>query len=151
MSAQAKELFQLFINDGYDDFISDVAANRDMDKDAVDAIGQGQVWTGMEALNNGLVDELGGLDDAIAVAAELADLDDGEFGIKTIEKELSPTEQMIIDLLSVAGSIGIDLSRWVGQPTTVARLVDDIAVRAESLLRFNDPKGIYSHCFCDIR
>lgn len=151
MSVQAKELFQLFINDGYDDFISDVAASRDMEKDAVDAIGQGQVWTGMEALNNGLVDELGGLDDAIAVAAELAGLDDGEFGIKTIEKELSPTEQMIIDLLSVAGSVGIDISKWAGQPNTVARLVDDIAVTAESLLRFNDPKGIYSHCFCDIR
>ena len=151
MSVQAKELFQSFINDGYDDFISDVAANREMEKEAVDAIGQGQVWTGMEALNNGLVDELGGLDDAIAAAAELAGLDEGDFGIKSIEQELSPTEQMIIDLMSVARSAGIDMSKWAGQPTAVARLADDIAARAESLLRFNDPKGIYSHCFCDIR
>ena len=151
MSVQAKELFQSFINDGYDDFISDVAANREMEKEAVDAIGQGQVWTGMEALNNGLVDELGGLDDAIAAAAELAGLDEGDFGIKSIEQELSPTEQMIIDLMSVARSAGIDMSKWAGQPTAVARLADHIAARAESLLRFNDPKGIYSHCFCDIR
>jgi len=151
MSAQAKELFQLFINDGYDDFISDVAANREMDKDSVDAIGQGQVWTGMEALNNGLVDELGGLDDAIVAAAELAGLDEGDFGIKPIEKDLSPTEQMIIDLISVARTAGIDLSSWSRRSSAVSRLTDDIAARAESLLRFNDPKGIYSHCFCDIR
>ncbi len=44
MSDETKQLFQLFINDGYDNFITDVAESRDMDKAEVDRIGQGQVW-----------------------------------------------------------------------------------------------------------
>jgi len=151
MSEHAKQLFQLVVNDGYDDFISSVAENRGMDKDDVDAIGQGQVWTGMDALNNGLVDELGGLDDAVAVAADLAGLDEEEFGIKNIEQELSPSEQMIIDLLGIAGTMGIDLSHWASRPSVVDRITQQVAAKADPLLRFNDPKGVYSHCLCDIR
>jgi len=60
MSDHTKALFQLVINDGYQDFIGSVAESREMEIEAVDAIGQGQVWTGMDGLNNGLVDELGG-------------------------------------------------------------------------------------------
>ena len=47
-----------------------------MTKDQIDAIGQGRVWTGHQALERGLVDELGGMECAIASAAELAHLDD---------------------------------------------------------------------------
>jgi len=50
MGEHTKQLFQLVIEDIYDDFISGVAENRDMDKQAVDEIGQGQVWTGTDAL-----------------------------------------------------------------------------------------------------
>ncbi len=114
MSEQAKHLFQLAINDGYQDFIGSVADSRGMEIDAVDAIGQGQAWTGVDALTNGLVDELGGLDDAIAAAAELAEISDEDFGIKTIEQELSPTEQMLIDLLGTAASLQISANpQWV--------------------------------------
>lgn len=151
MSDQAKYLFQLAINDGYQDFISSVADSRGMEIDAVDAIGQGQVWTGIDALNNGLVDELGGLDDAIAAAAELAEIGDEDFGIKSIEQELSPTEQMLIDLLGAAASIGVDVSGWAGQRSLVDDIRDSVAEKTRTLLRFNDPKGVYSHCFCDIR
>ena len=83
MSEHAKQLFQLIINDGYDDFISRVALHRGMDKDAVDEIAQGRVWTGVDALHNGLVDELGSLDDAIRAAAELAGLAEGGYEIHT--------------------------------------------------------------------
>jgi protease-4 len=151
MSDRARRLFQLVINDGYQDFIGSVAASREMDIDAVDAIGQGQVWTGMDALNNGLVDELGGLDDAIAAAAELAEISDDDFGIKTIEQKLSPTEQMIVDLLSVVRTTGVDLSGWGGDASFVRDITLSIAEKARPLLRFNDPKGVYAHCLCDIR
>jgi protease-4 len=151
MSDQAKHLFQLAINDGYQDFIGSVADSRGMEIDAVDAIGQGQVWTGMDALNNGLVDELGGLDDAIAAAAELAEISDEDFGIKIIEQELSPTQQMLIDLLGTATSLGVDVSGWAGQRSLVDDIKDSVAEKTSTFLRFNDPKGIYSHCFCDIR
>ncbi len=60
----------------YKTFVQRVATGRGMTFDEVDAIAQGRVWTGKEALENGLVDELGSLDDAIDGAAELAGLVD---------------------------------------------------------------------------
>jgi len=151
MSEHAKQLFQLVIDDGYRDFIGSVAEGRSMEIDAVDAIGQGQVWTGMDALNNGLVDELGGLDDAISAAAEMAEISDEDFGIKIIDQELSPTEQMVIDLLSTVATMGVDVSGWAGQRSLVDDIKDSVAEKTNTLLRFNDPKGVYSHCLCDIR
>lgn len=151
MSDQAKHLFQMMINDGYQDFIGSVADSRGMELDAVDAIGQGQVWTGMDALNNGLVDELGGLDDAIAAAAELAEISDEDFGIKSIDQELSPGEQILIDLLGAAASMGVDVSGWAGQRSLVDDIKDSVAEQTSTILKFNDPKGVYSHCFCDMR
>jgi len=151
MSEHAKQLFQLVINDGYDDFISAVADTREMEIEEVDAIGQGQVWTGMDALNNGLIDELGGLEDAIVAAADLAGLDEDEFGVKSIEQELTPTQQMIVDLLGAGATMGIDLSHWSGRRSVVDEITQQVAAKTDSLLRFNDPKGVYSHCLCNIR
>ena len=56
----------------YDDFLDRVSAARGMDRDAVDAIARGRVWTGAQALELGLVDELGDFDRAVVVARELA-------------------------------------------------------------------------------
>ncbi|CAM1344004.1 signal peptide peptidase SppA [Tenacibaculum amylolyticum] len=58
----------------YTTFVNRVAKGRNMTFEKVDAIAQGRVWTGKEALENGLVDELGSLDDAINAAAQLAEL-----------------------------------------------------------------------------
>ena len=58
----------------YDVFLDRVTASRKMSREAVDAIGGGRVWTGRQALGSGLVDELGGVDKALAKARELAGL-----------------------------------------------------------------------------
>jgi len=60
----------------YDVFLDRVAASRKMAREAVDAVGGGRVWTGRQAFERGLVDELGGLDKALAKARQLAGLDD---------------------------------------------------------------------------
>ena len=151
MSDDAKQLFQLVINDGYRDFITSVAESRDMTVEEVDAIGQGRVWTGADALEHGLVDELGGLDDAIAAAAELAAIGDDDYGVKIIEQRLSPAEQMIVDLLGAIRVLGIDLEGLDQGATVLDDIVAKVAEKAGPLLRFNDPKGVYSHCFCDFR
>lgn len=73
----------------YTTFISRVAAGRNMTTAQVDSIGQGRVWSGTQALKIGLVDEIGGMDDALKAAAKLAKIDD--YRVKNypeFEKEL---------------------------------------------------------------
>ncbi len=148
MSDDMKALFQLIVNDTYDDFIGGVADRRQMDKGAVDAIAQGQVWSGNDALANGLIDELGTLDDAIRAAADLAGLADGQYGQKRIEAQLSPTEQMILDLLAVAQGSGFEISKIVDRPNAYQTFANGLQRLLSGLTKFNDPRGIYSHCFC---
>lgn len=76
MREDEKALIQSRIESGYDTFITRCADGRGMTKAAIDSIGQGRVWTGEQAIEKGLVDELGGIEKAIAVAAKLADLND---------------------------------------------------------------------------
>jgi len=59
----------------YDDFVGRVSAARDMTPEAVDAIGRGRVFTGVQAWENGLVDVVGGFDEALVEAKKLADID----------------------------------------------------------------------------
>ena len=148
MSDETRQLFQIVINDGYRDFITGVAAGRDLDVDYVDAIGQGQVWSGEEAIANGLVDELGGLDAAIEGAAELADLE--HYGQKLIETEMSPTEQLLLDLLTMFARAGIDPAAFAMPPSPLQQFANRLQALVAEVAKFNDPKGVYSYCFCGI-
>ena len=75
-SADELALFQKFVDRVYEDFLDRVTSGRGLERDAVHEIAQGRVWTGAQALELGLVDVLGGLDTAIALAAELAGIED---------------------------------------------------------------------------
>lgn len=68
-----RAIIQESVEGVYDTFITRVAEGRNMTKEQVDAIGQGRVWAGTDAVANGLADELGGLDEAIAYAAKLGE------------------------------------------------------------------------------
>ncbi|MGA2406853.1 MAG: signal peptide peptidase SppA [Bacteroidales bacterium] len=72
MNNYEKKIMQLSIEKIYNDFVSKVASGRKMAAGSVDSIGQGRVWSGTSAVKIGLVDELGGLKDAIKGAANLA-------------------------------------------------------------------------------
>ena len=75
MNPYEKELMQMSIEKIYSDFVSKVASVRKMSSESVDSIGQGRVWSGTSALRIGLVDEIGGLKDAIKGAAKLAGIE----------------------------------------------------------------------------
>ncbi len=75
MNPYEKELMQMSIENIYSDFVSKVASGRKMKAGAVDSIGQGRVWSGTSAQKIGLVDEIGGLKDAINGAAKLAGIE----------------------------------------------------------------------------
>ncbi|MCF6313494.1 MAG: signal peptide peptidase SppA [Verrucomicrobiales bacterium] len=76
MDAFEQNAIQDSVENVYADFISKVAAGRGMTLEQVDEIGQGRVWIGKDALEIGLVDELGGLDRAVEVAAKMAKIED---------------------------------------------------------------------------
>jgi protease-4 len=75
MNSYEKELMQMSIEKIYSDFVARVASGRRMSSASVDSIGQGRVWSGTSALRIGLIDEIGGLKDAINGAAKLADVE----------------------------------------------------------------------------
>ncbi len=84
-SEGGKEAYQGFLDDFYELFLARVGEGRELERDAVHVVAQGRVWTGAQALERGLVDEIGGLDVALAKAAELAELDD--YGVSSYPKQ----------------------------------------------------------------
>ena len=76
-SDAARERVQQIIDAFYEEFLARAAEGRGMTRDAVHAVGQGRVWTGRQARNLGLVDELGGMDAAVAAAKRLAGIGAG--------------------------------------------------------------------------
>jgi protease IV len=152
MSEDARELVQVMIEDGYDDFIGKVAMHRNIPLQDVDRIAQGQVWSGTDALAHGLIDDLGSLEDAIVAAADLAELEPGDYGLEYYEKELTPAEHLTLQFLSGAARIGLDpaslIDRKSQRQATLDRIADIVTTALTPMLRFNDPKGMYAHCFC---
>ena len=76
MTDSERIILQNYINRGYELFITRCAEGRGVSGDEIKQVAEGRVWTGADALSLGLVDALGGLDDAIAIAAEKAALTD---------------------------------------------------------------------------
>jgi protease IV len=74
LTADEKLILQNEVNRGYDEFTKAVANGRHKTQAYINSIGQGRVWTGEQALKNGLVDKLGNIDDAIKMAAKKAKL-----------------------------------------------------------------------------
>ena len=88
-----KSMLQKHVGNTYNDFTSLVARTRGLRQSYVDSIGQGRVWSGVDALEIGLVDELGGLDKAIEYAAQTANLSD--YSIKEYPKQLTLMEMLM--------------------------------------------------------
>jgi protease IV len=92
MTAYERQLLQQTIEKGYDLFISHVAEGRNMTKEQVDEIGEGRVWSGENAKEIGLVDEFGGLQHAIDLAAEIEGLEN--YRTVALPAQLDPFQQM---------------------------------------------------------
>ena len=93
LSTHEKQLLTANVAQGYDTFISHVANGRNMSKEEVDKIGQGRVWSGENAKEIGLVDEFGGLQDAIDLAAEMEGLEN--YRTVSLPKLADPFEEYL--------------------------------------------------------
>lgn len=104
MTDTFRKVMQESIEETYATFLDRVSQGRNMPVDQVNEIAQGRVWSGVDAQALGLVDELGDLDDAIALAADMAGLQD--YGIRKYPKYKSDFERFMEDFGSVKTKIG---------------------------------------------
>ena len=148
----AARILQTTIEDGYETFLELVAKGRGMTVESVDRIAQGRVWAGETARSLGLVDSLGDLDAAIMRAAEIAELEEGAYRVRHIEKALSPFESFLLGLSQQARSVGL-LSPDRDRPPATA--FEDLSRRSMALLErlswLKDPQGSYALCLaCNV-
>ena len=142
-------VIQAVIEHGYSQFIGKVARARDSEPAKVDAIARGRVWSGAQAKERGLVDELGGLREAQAEAARLAKLGK-DYDVQYIEKPLSAIEQIFLDMSRSARLSG--LVRTFGP--TPALLGEDATERVRNELAWlrapqgGNPIRAVAHCLC---
>ena len=122
MNVYEKEVMQISIEKIYSDFVSKVALGRKMSFESVDSIGQGRVWSGTKAKNIGLVDEIGGLNDAIKGAAKLANIE------KYSIKELPALEDTYTRIISqLGGEIKMHiLKNELGESARYFNMVEEI-------------------------
>ena len=95
---------QKSVDDIYEAFLDNVAAGRGMDKDAIDEIAQGRVWTGSDALKIGLVDEIGTLSDAVRYASIAAGDTSADLSTWSIATYPKPMTTFDIILENLTGS-----------------------------------------------
>jgi protease-4 len=145
------EVARLVVDRGYEDFLSRVAKARKMTREQVDRIARGRIWSGQDAKALGLVDQIGGISQAIESAARKAKLGKG-YRVREIEKELSMRERLLASLLTAAARagtlVGWDESRSVPPPSPLMRVLGEIQEDGERVARWNDPQGLYAHCLC---
>jgi len=145
MTDEAKIILQSSVENIYSRFIQLVAEGRDTSTADVDRIAKGRVWTGQQALDLGLVDEIGGLDRAIEVAAQLSNVENYE--VIYPARALSPQEVFLQQLTSGVslslGQLGIEK---IGLPDSILSSTQTLLDPLKELTEFNDPRGIYLHC-----
>ncbi|MES2796087.1 MAG: signal peptide peptidase SppA [Bacteroidota bacterium] len=93
-SAFESKILQNSTNEGYETFTSKAAQGRKMSIEKLKSLAEGRVWSGIQAKENGLVDELGGIDKAIKLAAKKAKLKDGHYSVKYTTNKKSAFEEL---------------------------------------------------------
>ena len=143
------EVIQSIIDQGYRRFIGRVAAARHKSPEEIDAIARGRVWSGEQAKERGLVDELGGLGDAITAAATAAKLGDN-YRVLYVEKELSAWERFALGLSS--DTVSRSAKALLPEAARALLAQSEVAGPLKLLRALDGNKvGVFAYCFCEIR
>ena len=155
LSPEAGQVLQSYIEKGYRDFIGGVAAGRGRTPEQIDAVARGRVWTGVQAMERSLVDEMGGLQAAIADAAARAELGGpGDWRTRYIERQATPFEKFFSGF--VQGRIG---QAWLRDSQFARGVLAQALPQAgqdvrllEQVLKPRDgaPVSVLAHCFCGL-
>ena len=147
LSPELAEIFQIGIENGYANFLKIVSSGRNMSLKEVDKIAQGRVWTGVDALENGLVDELGDLQSAIEVAANLAQLD--KYDTVNIKPKTSSRQAFINEFFAKSISL---LPKGLMSSTPFLSLLTTVNKQVNLAKRLNDPQNRFVYCtLCQVK
>jgi protease-4 len=133
LGPDVKQILQASVEHAYETFVAHVARARARRPDEIESLAQGRVWTGEEAREAGIVDELGGVDEAIAEAARLAGVED--YGVEWVEQHVSWRDALAMQLRAgvarVIAMIAPPRAPLPGFAETVTRARALIALSAE--------------------
>ncbi|HXD51718.1 MAG TPA: signal peptide peptidase SppA [Burkholderiales bacterium] len=143
------DVIQSLINKGYQDFIGKVSAARGKTTAEIDAIARGRVWSGEQALERGLVDELGGLGDALTAAAQAANLG-ANFRVHYVEKPLSAWERFALSFSNDA--LAHFAKTLLPEMPTSLLAQPDVRSQLRLLQSLGRGRpGVFAYCFCEMR
>lgn len=130
------KIYQDFVNEIYSLFINKVSQSRNLPESKVREIAQGRVWSGQEALKIGLVDEIGGLEEAIQYTLQTAKLEQ-DWSLAEYPSRKTWEEEFVNRLFNTEI---FDFTTSSAQLTQLLKLKEELII----FQSFNDPKGIYT-------
>ncbi|NEP12958.1 MAG: signal peptide peptidase SppA [Symploca sp. SIO2C1] len=134
---QELAIYQKFVDQIYNQFLDKVAESRKIPRQKVEEIAQGRVWSGVDAKKLGLVDEIGGIDQAIEYAAKQAELGD-DWQLQEYQEVPSLEEKILKKLTSEADVQNLKL------PAPLTTELLKLQKELEMLTTINDPRGVYA-------
>ena len=149
LSADAKSVLQLVTERGYHEFLERVAAGRKRTTQQIDAIARGRVWSGEDALKIGLVDQLGGFDDAVKAAARLAHIEK-DHEATWLEHKVSWREALFMRAEAQAAEWFDEHGEEHAARRLAHRVADPLTQELERLARFSQPMRAYAYCPCSV-
>jgi len=139
LPSEMGDAIQSMVERGYREFLQRVADSRGMTTEEVDKVAQGRVWSGSDAYKLGLVDNLGDLDDAIAAAAKLAELDE-DYVVSYIQQEEGFQDKFVRELM--AGAISASNQNSISI-SPLNRMLLKVQHAAADFGALNDPNHAY--------
>lgn len=144
----------------YQSFLERVMAGRGLSQAEAEALASGRVWSGVAAKNNGLIDAFGGLEDAIAVAAELAELE--QYEVQYPELQLSPLQMLLLQSAqnsqdqgkqALLNGVSKRIAQWLYPQLPWSNLaavqqLQSINAEIPWAQRMRDPRNLFAWCAC---
>jgi len=138
LSPELADSIQMTINQIYAQFTQHVADGRGMPIEEVQQLAQGRVWSGQDALELGLIDALGGIDDAIEAAARLAHIEKNHEAIQVLPEQ-GPLDLLLDNLFSEASAM-LAPTQW----SILDSMLGSMRIQLKQILMWNDPRGVYA-------
>lgn len=149
LTEQAREILQTSVEHAYEVFVQHAASARKKSFEDIDAVAQGRVWAGVDALQHGLVDKLGSYRDALDSAAKRAGLGE-DYKVKYIEPPLGWREAVALRSQALAARFAGSLVPERDLLVEARRLFAPLEAELARLSRFTDPRQVYYYCPCSV-